>query len=108
MTAYLDRVETEIRVARIGCDESSLLKAEMENGLRMVRYGAKLYHTLKDLRGVPAYRQNMAELTDELNAILKVHYKLWCARNRTGGFSRSIAHIQHLIDFCTKQSRVES
>ena len=80
----------------------------MENGLRMVRYGAKLYHTLKDLRGTPAYRQNMAELADELNAILKVHYKLWCARNRTGGFSRSIAHMQHLIDFCTKQSHEQA
>lgn len=105
MTAYLNRVEQEIHAAQFDCPGNLLLREEMENGLRMVRYGAKLYHTLKDLRGTPAYRQNMAELADELNAILKVHYKLWCARNRTGGFSRSIAHMQHLIDFCTRQSR---
>lgn len=108
MTAYLDRVDAEIHAVKLGCAGNLLLQEEMENGLRMVRYGAKLYHTLKDLHGTTVYRQNMADLADELNAILKVHYKLWCARNRTGGFSRSIAHMQHLIDFCTKQSHEQA
>ena len=106
MDAYLNRVETEIRNASMLSREADLIRSEMINGLRMVRHGIRLYHTMKELRNdLPAFRKEMEYLFADLNEIMKIHYKLWSARNRQGGFQRSTAHMNHLLSFYRKMSR---
>lgn len=106
MKEYLDRVETEISDISLSCADAALIRAEMTNGLRMVRHGLHLYHTMTVLRDDPeAFSREMAVLFDDLDEILKIHYSLWTARNRSGGFQRSTAHMNHLLFFYKKMQK---
>lgn len=106
MKEYLDRVETEISEISLSCADAALIRAEMTNGLRMVRHGLHLYHTMTALRDdQEAFSREMAILFDDLDEILKIHYSLWTARNRSGGFQRSTAHMNHLLFFYKKMQK---
>ena len=103
MKEYLDQVEKEVSEAALACADGELIRREMENGLRMVRHGIHLYYTMTVLRDDPgAFSREMAVLFDDLDDILKVHYTLWSARNRSGGLQRSTAHMNHLLFFYRK------
>ena len=79
----------------------------MKNGLRMVRHGIRLYHALKELRNDSAVLgEEMKVLYDDLDDILKEHYRLWSARNRSGGFGRSTNHMNHLLEFYRRASQL--
>ena len=106
MKEYLDQVEKEVSEAALACADGELIRREMENGLRMVRHGIHLYYTMTVLRDDPgAFSREMAVLFDDLDDILKVHYTLWSARNRSGGFQRSTAHMNHLLFFYRKMQK---
>lgn len=103
MQEYLDRVDGEISEVSMTCSDARLIQSEMKNGLRMVRHGIHLYHTMTALRGdKDAFSREMKKLFDDLDDILKEHYKLWITRNRGGGFERSTAHMNHLLFFYKK------
>lgn len=99
---FLARVELEIDQADLHGKHADLIRAEMRNGLAMIRHGEHLYRTMTEYRGTPCFTSEMNILTTELNQILHTHYDLWCARNRTGGFARSTAHMQKLLWFYRK------
>ncbi len=100
MNDYLEKVDTEIKTASLCCADSERIKEEMTNGLRMIRHGIHLYHTMKVLRdNKPAFRREMKVLFEDLDEILKVHYRLWMSRNRCGGFQRSTEHMNRLLAF---------
>ena len=106
MKEYLDQVEKEVSETALACADGELIRREMENGLRMVRHGIHLYYTMTVLRDDPgAFSREMAVLFDDLDDILKVHYTLWSARNRSGGFQRSTAHMNHLLFFYRKMQK---
>lgn len=106
LKAYLDHLEGKIEKAAIQSSDGPLIKAEMKNGLHMVMHGARLYYTLKELREQKAlFASEMQLLFQDLDRILKEHYRLWTARNRVGGFKRSTAHMLHLLEFYNKMSR---
>lgn len=104
--SYLEKVDGEIEHAQILCPEGDLIRQEMKNGLRMVRHGIRLYHALKELRNDSAVLgEEMKVLYDDLDDILKEHYRLWSARNRSGGFGRSTNHMNHLLEFYRRASQ---
>ena len=97
---------TEIADISLSCADAALIRAEMTKGRRMVRHGLHLYHTMTVLRDDPeAFSREMAVLFDDLDEILKIHYSLWTARNRSGGFQRSTAHMTHLLFFYKKMQK---
>lgn len=106
MEEYLEQVETRINAASFGCQDGSLIKEEMKNGLRMIRHGIHLYHTMRELReDKPAFRKEMKLLFEDLEDILKTHYQLWISRNRSGGFQRSTQHMNHLLSLYRKMEK---
>lgn len=106
MNSYLDRVEREISSVSLGCPDAKLIRAEMRNGLRMVRHGLRLYYTMTVLReDKAAFSHEMKELFNDLDEILKTHYHLWTSRNRIGGFQRSTAHMNYLLSFYKKMQK---
>ncbi len=48
------------------------------------------------------FKEELADLYKQLDALLKEHYSLWIARNRQGGFDKSSAHMFHLLRFYRK------
>lgn len=100
---YLSAVDLEIQEASIHCPDAQLIKAEMNNGLRMIRHGIRLYHTMTILRNdKAAFCREMKILFDDLDDIMKIHYRLWISRNRSGGFQRSTSHMNYLLSFYKK------
>ncbi|MEG0688104.1 MAG: glycosyl hydrolase family 20, partial [Hungatella sp.] len=72
----------------------------------MVHHGIHLYHTMTELRNDNSlFKQEMIQLFEELDSIMKTHYRLWMARNRCGGFERSTKHMTYLLDFYNKSSK---
>ncbi len=81
-------------------ENHQLLSSEIANAIRFIKHGATVYHTLTALRSdEKLFKQSMRNLYDDLNDILQTHYQLWTSRNRRGGFSKSSAHMLHLLDF---------
>ncbi len=104
MEDYLNQTESKINEAGLSCPDASLIKADMKNGLRMVRHGIELYRTMKFLRtDREEYRKKMRLLFIDLEEILRTHYSLWASRNRLGGFQRSSEQLNHLLDFYHKR-----
>lgn len=108
MKEYLARVEAEIAAVSMTGPDADLIRAEMKNGLRMVRHGIRLYHAMTMLRGdQAAFSREMEALFYDLDEILKIHYNLWTARNRVGGFQRSTTHMNELLFFYKKMQQTE-
>jgi N-acetyl-beta-hexosaminidase len=106
MDDYLNQTESKINEASLSCPDANLIKAEMKNGLRMVKHGIELYRTMKFLRtDREEYRKKMRLLFMDLEEILKAHYSLWASRNRLGGFQRSSEQLNHLLDFYYKRMK---
>ena len=103
LTEYLDGLEEKISALRLSCDDGPLIIGEMRNGIRMIRHGAMLYHSLTGHRQEKElFKEELADLDKQLDALLKEHYSLWIARNRQGGFDKSSAHMFHLLRFYRK------
>ena len=102
MQAYLKLLSNKIDAATLNCPESELIRSEMHSGLSMVRHGALLYKTMTADRHSPDFSDRLTALSNDLDDIMKTHYSLWCARNRTGGFARSTAQMNQLIDFYSR------
>ena len=81
---------------------ADLLKAEIENTVAFIRHGLHLYLLLSQEKSADYAAQMSAQFSD-LDAILHRHYPLWTARNRTGGFERSTAHLYKLLQFYAKE-----
>lgn len=106
MADWLGQVEKEIDAATLLAPDGLLIKEEMKNGLRMVRHGVRLYQAMKVMRGEDlSFKKEMEALFEDLDEIMKVHFRLWRARNRTGGFERSSRHLVHLLDFYRKMAK---
>lgn len=100
---YLDDIENKIESLNMHCEENELITEEMKNGIRMIRHGAMLYHSLTEHREDKALlKADLISLYEQLDSLLRIHYGLWIARNRKGGFSKSIAHMLHLLKFYKK------
>ena len=70
----------------------------------MVRHGSMLYLSLAGHRqDKELLKADFISLYEQLNSLLQEHHRLWCARNRRGGFSKSISHMLHLLRFYQKQ-----
>ncbi len=101
---YLDNLEENISRLKLDCSEGSLIIEEMKNGIRMIRHGSMLYYSLTEHREEPALlKSDLKSLYTQLDDILKIHYKLWFSRNRSGGFRKSISHMLHLLKFYQRQ-----
>lgn len=104
LQAYLDKLEERISSLKLGCREGSLILEEMKNSIRMIRHGSMLYHSLTFHReDKDVLKEDLQSLLTQLEKLLPIHYELWMARNRRGGFSKSTAHMQHLLKFYRKQ-----
>lgn len=87
------------------CGETApLLRAEVENTVAFIRHGLALYLLLSQEKA-DDYCDCMRRQFSDLDDILARHYKLWVARNRIGGFSRSTAHLQHLLRFYAREAQ---
>jgi len=101
---YLNQLEEKISCLSLDCSEGSLIIEEMKNGIRMIRHGSMLYYSLTEHRKEPELlKSDLKSLSSQLDALLKIHYKLWIARNRSGGFSKSISHMLHLLKFYQRE-----
>lgn len=99
MNAWLLNTRKDISAMSIQTPEGELIREEMENGLRMVSHGIHLYYTMKELRDdTDKFKKEMAALFTDLDEIMKIHYRLWIARNRAGGFERSTRHMVYLLN----------
>lgn len=100
---YLDELEEKISSLRLHCNDGPLIIDEMRNGIRMIRHGSMLYHSLAAHRQEKElFIKELHSLYEQLDALLKEHYRLWIARNRRGGFDKSSAHMLHLLRFYRK------
>ena len=101
---YLDRIEEKIFLLDLSCSDGSLIQEEMQNSIRMIRHGSLLYHALTEHReNKSLLKEDLNNLYTQLDSLLAIHHKLWMARNRSGGFSKSISHMLHLLRFYQKQ-----
>lgn len=101
---YLDNLEREISILSLSSTEGNLILDEMRNSIRMIRHGSMLYYVLTEHRNnKKQLKEDLHNLYSQLDYLLKIHYSLWMARNRTGGFKKSISHMQHLLQFYQKQ-----
>ena len=106
MQSYLETVALEIESLTLAGPDGALIKQEMKNGLRMVKHGIHLYYTMTELADdTELFQKEMKILYQDLNEILPIHFQCWTARNRLGGFSRSIKQINHLLTFYYNMSR---
>lgn len=104
LQSYLDDIEDRISSLDLYCDDGDLIKEEMRNGIRMIRHGALLYHTFtEDRENKDLLKKDLESLYCQLDGLLKIHHGLWMSRNRTGGFSKSISHMLHLLKFYQTQ-----
>lgn len=104
LQGYLDKMEEKIDALRLSCADASLITAEMRNGIRMIRHGSMLYRSLAGHRqDKELLKADFISLYEQLDSLLREHYRLWCARNRRGGFGKSISHMLHLLRFYQKQ-----
>ena len=101
---YLNDLEAEISNLSLSSTEGKLILDEMRNSIRMIRHGSMLYYVLTEHRNnKEQLKKDLNSLYSQLDYLLKIHYDLWMARNRTGGFKKSISHMQHLLRFYQKQ-----
>ena len=108
MKSYLKDVEKRLEDLKLGCADGALIKDELQNALRMIRHGTKLYRVMtQPSSDREVYIGEMSKLFIDLCGIIEKHYDLWVKRNRNGGFTRSIEPMQHLLEFYTKEKRVE-
>lgn len=101
---YVDELQRELKHVEIGCEDAELIKDEFANNIRMIKHGARLYHIMRDVypNDIEKTEELFAEMAKDIDLIIKEHYRLWTARNRKGGFSRSSAQMYHLYGLYKK------
>lgn len=97
LRAFMAGLLAEVETLELTAPDGAQTKAEALNAGRFVLHGLCLYTTMAGGPGQPAFRAGMAGLFQDMDALLRQHYRLWCGRNRTGGFAKSTAQLLHLM-----------
>ena len=100
---HLRTVAQQAASLHLESPDGELVKSEMAQSARMALHGLSLYRAMTEDRGDAAkFRQDMAFLAEDLDGVMREHYRLWKSRNRMGGFSRSIGQMLHLTGVYNK------
>lgn len=99
----LSRTEQDLKGVCLNCSDAATIVKEIEMCVKFIRHGLKLYKTMSEYN-FDTKSADFTALKEDIEKIYAEHYKLWMKRNRSGGFSRSSAHLNHLIGFYQKEA----
>lgn len=96
--SYMNNLEAEITKK----DINALIKNEMLLSIKFIIHGLTVYECFNNFNQDKTKTiMTLAELKNNLDLILKDHYNLWIARNKSGGFARSTKHLLHMMNLYT-------
>jgi hypothetical protein len=105
MYTFLDEKEALLKAADMKISDSTMVRDEYLNAIRLLRTGTTLQHYIENRNDLkPDDRK--AELTRILNLLddyLKENNRLWLARNKEGGYETSIYVLKNLQTQITKE-----
>jgi hexosaminidase len=85
--------------------DSSLVKEEYLNAIRLIRLGSGLKNYIENCEAMspPEQVMQLKELRELGTKYLEENKRLWLARNKPGGYERSTAALTTLMDQITKK-----
>ncbi len=102
---FLDSKESLLKKAEVSSADSSIIKDEYLNAIKLVRLGADLKEIIcnKDSYSHEVQGQKLGVMRDLCTQYLQENKRLWLLRNKPGGYDRSTASLTGLILQIDKQ-----
>lgn len=108
MKTFLANGEMALSKASPSCPDSTLVKAEYFNAIRLVRLGCDLkeFITKRNDLKIAEQREKLIALRDTCRAYLDENQRLWLERNKPGGYVRSTSSLVGLINQIDEQLKM--
>ena len=109
LNAYLDQQLTVLDKVKMEIQDSSLIKDEYRNAIRLIRLGSELkLYIQKNNSMTVATRMEQLEKMDRLcSAYLGENKRLWMIRNKPGGYETSVALLTNLQKGILQQMEIQ-
>jgi hypothetical protein len=97
---YLERNERILEALSLQIPDSSLVKDEYRNAIRLIRLGAglKQYIGEREILGVQGELERLQQMDKLCTDYLSENKRLWLQRNKPGGYDLSIGTLVSLQD----------
>jgi hexosaminidase len=96
---FIDEKEKLVRDAKIADADSLLIRDEYLNSIKLIRLGAKLqnYIDFRNTLNLQEEKSRLQSMKELGNQYLTENKRLWMIRNKPGGYDRSIALLNTLM-----------
>lgn len=103
-TECINDLENRVTQVELEGPKAKLLKAELENALRIVKFAEEVHHL--NASGITMTADEKAAVTENIRSlgekILAVHPALWIERNKIHGMTDSVAPIKKIVEQLSK------
>jgi hypothetical protein len=98
LQTFIDSKEILLKKAKIGSQDSMVIRDEYLNSVRLIRLGAALqnYIDFRNTLNLQEEKLRLQSMKDMCNQYLTENKRLWMIRNKPGGYERSIALLNNL------------
>ena len=98
LQTFIDSKEILLKKAKIGSQDSMVIRDEYLNSIRLIRLGAALqnYIDFRNTLNLQEEKLRLQSMKDMCNQYLTENKRLWMIRNKPGGYERSIALLNNL------------
>lgn len=100
LQALTDSLLCNLDIAAPRCEDGSVVIDEVRNSIRTILHGANLinyFDQMVDLNNQQK-KEALKSFIEELKVVIEEHERLWLIRNRFGGFERSVARFNRLLN----------
>jgi len=102
---FIDSKESLLARVRLETADSLIIRDEYKNAIRLIRFGAGLqsYTQFRDTLSPDNEKSQLRALRETGREYLDENHRLWLLRNKPGGYERSIAVLNSLIQQIDKR-----
>ena len=99
LQSFLDSKEAILNKVRLKTADSMLIRDEYMNAIRLIRLGAGLqsYICFRSKLDRDEEKQELKTLRETGKKYLEENHRLWLIRNKSGGYDRSVANLNIII-----------
>jgi len=105
MKEFIDSKESLLAEVRIQDRDSSLITDEYRNSIQLIRLGVKLQYYIQNRANLSVVEEKsqLQAMKELCNKYLSENKRLWLVRNKPGGYDRSTASLNNLLNQIDKR-----